>query len=228
MTHRNKLVQGKNKGQSYVELALVIPVVLLLLAGLVEIGFLFFTYLNLLDLTREAARFASVRDFKIASPGPASLAECRSDTLDYFKDTACFFIDPDLNPYLPITNTHYADVAISVFTVSGNQVTDRWPKPPIDDNNDGVWSLYNDNWKKDCQGNTVATAPYFTNSEVESRFISTAPDDRGLVLVEAYLCYDQLLNFPVISAFIAKPFRLHAYTVMPAPEAIPTPTPIGP
>jgi hypothetical protein len=45
-------------------------------------------------------------------------------------------------------------------------------------------------------------------------------------LVEVYYCYHQVLNLPFISQFIPNPMRLHTYSIMPAPEAIPTPTPI--
>jgi hypothetical protein len=53
-----------------------------------------------------------------------------------------------------------------------------------------------------------------------------APTDRGIVAVETWVCYDMVLNLPFISGFIPSPFRIHTYTIMPAPEAIPTPTPI--
>lgn len=212
-------------GQTYVELALLVPLLLIMLAGLVEVGFVVFGYLNLLDLTREASRFASVRDFESATGGGASLEECANNTLDYYEDTACFFIDPELNPYIPITNTNYSDVVVTVFTVSssGSITTTNIIRHPDADG----WSLYGDNWQKDCDGNTVLDEPFFTDEEVKDKFISGAPNNRGYVLVEAYACYDQLLHFPILSEVIPSPFRLHAYSIMPAPEAIPTPTDIA-
>ena len=54
----------------------------------------------------------------------------------------------------------------------------------------------------------------------------TAPNEAGIVTIEVYVCYDMIMNLPFISNFIPSPFRIHTYTVMPAPEAIPTPTPI--
>lgn len=217
------------KGQSLVELALILPLILIMLIGMIEVGFLVFNYLNALDLTREAARFASVRDYTRSTPGPATNADCTDQTLDYFKDTACFFIDPSLNPDLSFDPNKYDDVTISVFTVvSGTvaSVSDRWPKAPVDPDNDGVWSQYNNNWKKDCQGNDVMTQPYFSDTDVENKFLASAPKAKGLVLVEAHICYDQMIHIPLISDFIGSPFRIHTYTFMPAPDAIPTPTPI--
>jgi len=80
---------------------------------------LIFNYLNAVDLSREAARFASVRDWRIATGGQATLADCTDDSLDYYKDTACFFIDPSLNPNLLLDASRFDDVTISVFVVGG-------------------------------------------------------------------------------------------------------------
>jgi TadE-like protein len=230
---------GKESGQSFVELALIIPVLLVVLAGLTEVGFFMFAYLNSLDLTREAARFASTRDFKSLNlgnynqawgnpedPGNPNrqsiiMSACTDSVLHYYDDTACFFVDPQLNPYLPLDPNNYDDVTISVFSVNDNNtIAQRFPTP------NGVWSLYNNNWQKDCQGNVVSTTPDFTNTDIENDFLSGAPHSKGLVLVEVYYCYHQVLNLPFISQFIANPIRLHTYSIMPAPEAIPTPTPI--
>jgi hypothetical protein len=214
---------GKEGGQSFVEVALIIPVLLVVLAGLTEVGFFMFAYLNALDLTREAARFASTRDFKVVDPNQnrPALDYCTDDTLDYYHDTACFFIDTDLNPWITPTLDNYDDVTISVFSVNDNNTIERrFPQPS------GIWSLYNNNWQKDCQGNVVTTTPDFTNADIQNEFLSSAPHSKGLVLVEFYYCYHQVLNLPFVSQFIGNPVRLHTYSIMPAPEAIPTPTPI--
>jgi len=211
------------RGQSFVELALTLPVVILLLVGLVEVGFVFYTYLTILDLTREAARFASIRNYReglgVVLPNPEDA--CHDAYLDYFYDTACFFIDDGLNPYITFTPGNLDDVAISIFTINDNAVTDRWPE-----DGDGVWSLFGDNWKKDCNGNPLLTEPFLTNAEIADMFVEDAPDDRGLVMVEGYYCYDLMLNIPIVNEIMPTPFRIHAYSIMPASEAIPTPTPI--
>lgn len=49
-----------NKGQSLVELALVLPLILLLLMGVAEFGRVFHTYLIITQGSREAARLAVV------------------------------------------------------------------------------------------------------------------------------------------------------------------------
>jgi len=220
----------KPSGQSLVELAIIVPLLLLMLAGMVEVAFAMFAYLTALDLTREAARFASVRDYRELEPGgdlhPAAFVTdpslaCTDNLLHYYYDSACFFTDNRLNPFLEFNAAKYDDLVITVFTVSNNYVTERHPSA-------NGWSLFDDNWQKDCQGNTTSSEPFFTNEYLESKFVANAPTERGIVVVEAYVCYDLILHMPFISDFIASPFRIHAYTVMPAPEAIPTPTSIPP
>jgi TadE-like protein len=231
----------EHSGQSLVELALILPLILLMLAGMVEVAFGMFAYLTALDLTREAARFASVRDYHELNPTnelhPAgyvadAATACNDDVLHYYYDAACFFTDTDLNPFLEFNPAKYDDLVITVFTVVNHHVSvsplpdGRHPGGSDSPSGPGYWSLYNDNWQKDCQGNVVSTTPFFTNAVLEDSLISTAPKDVGVVTIEAYICYDLIMHLPFISNFIPSPFRIHAYTVMPAPEAIPTPTPI--
>ncbi len=47
------------RGQSMVEMALAFPILLLVLAGTLEVGKYFNDYLTILDATREAARYAA-------------------------------------------------------------------------------------------------------------------------------------------------------------------------
>lgn len=231
--------EGKDKrGQSFVELALVLPVLLFLLVGFVEVGALVYTYLSMMDVTREAARFASEHDpFVLEAPAtglPSSA--CTDDKLHFYYDTACVIVGAGFNPDItldPATD----DVAISVFTIDDNSVSDRWP-----DDGDGVWSLYSDNWTKKCDGTMNSTTPFMTDSELVDTMLGPTPTsggtaspggrtDKGVALVEVYYCHQQLLNLPVMSQLLPNPMRLHTFAIMPAPEAaptatvIPTPTP---
>jgi len=219
----------KPSGQSFVELALLLPLLLLMLAGMAEVAFGMFAYLSALDLTREAARFASIRDYneqiiefpdpQTDPPTPAERAACTDDVLHFYYDAACFFTDPQLNHNLEFRQDKFDDVVITVYTIANNNVSQRHPAS-------GYWSLYNDNWKKDCQGNVVRNDPVLTDDYIESKFANNATSDRGIVLIEAWVCYELPLNLPFISDFIPSPFRIHTYTLMPAPEALPTPTAI--
>jgi len=51
---------SRERGQSLVEAAIVVPLLLLLLAGVVELGRAFYTYIVITNAAREGARYASL------------------------------------------------------------------------------------------------------------------------------------------------------------------------
>jgi len=236
----------KQRGQSMLELALILPILLLLLVGMVEIVVFISRYLDLLDLTREAARFASSHDPQIAelaaghTPGDFDCGTTNS--YNFFYDTACIFSPPagspacteatfcnGMNNYIGL-NLTTDDVVITVFTVdnlgSGDQVTNHWPT-------DGYWALSdhdldttdNANWTKDCHGNVIRSAPYYTDSRVTADMEANSPQAKGFVAVEAFYCYHQVLDLPVFTNIVPDPIQIDAYSLMPLPAANPTPIP---
>jgi len=228
-------------GQSFVELALVLPVLLFLLVGFVEVGGIVYNYLSLLDVAREAARFAADRDPEVLNGDMSSypISACEDNALHFYLDTACVIIGSGFNPDITL-NPSTDDVAISIFTIDDNTVVRRRPE-----DGDGVWSLYSDNWTKNCDGSLRSTTPFMTNGEIVGNFavptptfgsgtptpgagtsVPGGPTDKGIVLVEIYYCHEQMLNLPVVGDLIPNPVPLHAFSVMPAPEAAPTPTPL--
>jgi hypothetical protein len=254
--HKKSCFRGKNKGQSLVELSLVLPLLLFLLIAFVEVGAMIYNYLSLLDVVREAARWAADQDPEIMNGDMSNLptSPCDDGATHFFYDTACVVISSDFNKDIAL-NPATDDVAISVFTIDNNKVVDRKPPPPAPDV-DGVWSLYSENWTKNCDGTLRSTTPFFPQTEgpppddwvsfttptsdgtattiptvplgtdTPSGIIYGGPTDKGMVLVEIYYCHHQLLNLPIISDLIPDPIPLHVYTVMPAPRAAPTPTPL--
>lgn len=72
----------KNNGQSLVETALILPVLLLLLTGIIDFGLLFNSYLVVSNASREGARHAVVGDSdaqirSVAANAAASLDPAR-------------------------------------------------------------------------------------------------------------------------------------------------------
>lgn len=233
-----------SKGQSFVELALIVPILLIILMGLVEVAFFMGRYLDVLDLTREAARFASGRSPYLnngADPRPASADyNCSTpDNFDFYYDTACIFSPPETqvcrdasNPFCNGFNSFITfnqatdDVVISVFTIETQVIKNRWPAP------NGWWALSNvdtdaghsDNFKRNCQGDVVRTEPYYTTTLVNNLLGTSASvtPKKGYVAVEVYYCYEQVLNLPFFTDFVPNPMQIHAYTFMPLPAAQPT------
>ncbi|MFN8411925.1 MAG: TadE family protein [Anaerolineales bacterium] len=193
---RSKL---KTRGQSLVEIAISLPFILILLSGLMEFGFMLNYYLSLLDATRESARFYSNLD-----PFNAD----GTDKISFYSDAAAMTIDA-LQPRnvndttrKVILDPNLDDVVISVIGASGGHVVARYPDPT------GYFQWF---------GNKGTALP---NSIIESRLINTAPN-AGILVVEVYYGYHQVLKLPWIKAFMADPSMLHAYTIMPLIAAEP-------
>ncbi len=97
------------------------------------------------------------------------------------------------------------DVVISVISV-GNGVYVRYP----DDNG---WSA-----------NKIAVSK-LSNAEIQSRLDTSAPPT-GVLVVEIFYNYPQVLKLPIFTMFVRDPMPVYAYAIMPLSAAEPAPTPI--
>jgi TadE-like protein. len=232
-------MRRKPRGQSFLELVLVVMILALLLVGVVEFGFMLNNYLHVLDGAREAARYSSAN---IAfswdnSTNPVTLVE--NPSFYYIaSSTAAATMDPViLNPANP------DDIVISVFSVSGTANT-IMRFPSADPNG---WSLCNHyaafkasfpsgqvpsqlsntGWSSGC---TVQPSQ-LSKANIQSRMDASAPNT-GVLLVEVYYNYPQLLKLfshigfmGVNYSIIPDPIPLYVYTVMPLSSAEPTQVP---
>lgn len=214
----------KRKGQALIELAILFPVLLILLSGLIEFGFFLNQYLSIMDAARNAARFASDSIYYMSDNDH----DC-STTLDFYRQTACL-VNSELRQERPFVEMNdngtpdsflddYLDpnrgdeIIVSAFSVSNQLVTARHP------DSDG-WSYTVD------MGMGSGEPSRFSISDVENLLQETDAPRTGYVLVEIIYHYDQLLKLPWITAFIPDPTPLYAYAFMPLASAEPTPTPI--
>lgn len=228
--------EQQRKGQSLIEMALIVPILLIMVLGLVEVAAFLGAYLDALDLTREAARFASLRDPFYVGPTDQN---CSTEAFDYYFDTVCIFSPPAGDPRCAVNDPFCNgvnsattldmtrdDVIISAYTVIDQTVTQTYPAGGY-----YAWSekdsdtVNNGNWQKNCEGEIVRFTPYFTAAKINSYLSANAPPKRAFVAVEYYYCYEQLLKAPVISQVIPEVMRIHVYTVISLPAAIPTSTP---
>jgi hypothetical protein len=219
--------------------------------GVVELTLFIGTYINVLDLTREAARFASNRD-----PLAVGTKTCGSvigtKTFDFFYDTSCIFS--------PLANTacensafcdgfnstiqlksNEDDILIYTFTEADRNLTTGVVGPTITDNllcnstvTTGcpwVWSnaklfdtSHQNNWQRDCNRQPADTtkAPNFTRAVMQSYLSSSAEMNKGFVVVEVFFCYHQVLNIPILSNFLPNPILIDTYSIMPLPAVQPT------
>jgi hypothetical protein len=187
------------RGQSMVEFLVMLPVLLIMMSGLIEFGFLLNYYLDLIDAARDGARFASNVD---PLPPDDHILNCSNST--YFYRLVPCVVNQALQPQITLDAAR-DDLVISSFSVAGGVVTARFPDA------DG-WSL-NSNF-----------ASNFTSAEIQAMLDPSAPNT-GVVLVEIFYNYDMILGLPWITAFISNPVVLHAYTIMPNTFVEPTRTP---
>ena len=196
-----KVTARKTKGQSLVEVALTMPILLLLLSGLTEFGFMLNDYLALVDATREVARLFSNFEYDFVDP----------DSGVSFNQSAVAQVMMVLKPRdandtsrkitLRDDATHPDDIIISVYTVSG-----------------GVAKLLGTQYH--WSDNQVSRFPL---EEVNNRIVGNPPNT-GVLVVEVFYNYDQVLGLPWL-AMVPDPALLYAYTIMPISSAEPTPTP---
>jgi Flp pilus assembly protein TadG len=195
----------KSIGQSIVEFTILLPLLIMLLSGLVEFGFMLNQYLDLSDAAREAARFAAdddpIRDETGTYIGFNSAYYTRAQTV------ALGAIDISSAGQV-VLNNMTDDVVISNFAVLDGEVSVRFPTAWGED---GI-PLYNNKVSK------------FSTTEIDSLLDPAAPN-AGLVLVEIYYDYHMLLALPWITPFVPNPITLHAYSIMPNANVEPTPTP---
>jgi hypothetical protein len=194
------LRERKSAGQSLVEFTIMLPILLMLLSGLIEFGFLLNTYLDVIDAAREAARFAANDDPTLGSPSDltpnfwnrawrnsrGSLFTASDGRINWTPTDAFDCTDVE------------GDMVISAFSFFNNAVNKRYP---VGDS-DGASNCGNYQSK-------ISTA------QVNSLMDTTSVDNSGAVLVEIYYEYEMLLGLPWITAFVPDPVLLHAYTMMP-------------
>jgi len=95
------------RGQSLVEITLVMPILLIMLLGLIEIGWLANNFLILLDVTREAGRFgATIDPLQWNNGEEANLEHMDCNEFDGGSNT---YRDAQGNPraYLPVQDTSH-------------------------------------------------------------------------------------------------------------------------
>jgi hypothetical protein len=236
--HRRFLFRFRSqpRGQSFVELMLVVMFLAMLLAAVVEYGFMLNQYLHVLDGAREAARYSNT------SVAFTFSGTTINDKLSFYYITAAkaaTTMDPViLNPANP------DDIVISDFSVTSGSLPVRFPS-----SDPNGWSLchhYADfaayfpsigdsvpdqlsdpGWSSGC---TVHTSQ-FTSADIMSRIDASWPNN-GILLVEIYYNYPQLLKLlsntsflGVNYAIIPDPIPLYVYTMMPLSSAEPTQVP---
>lgn len=208
------------------EIAILFPLLLMLLSGIIEFGFLLNQYLNLLDGAREAARFASDGDPFVRQPANQNCSLALGPiTQDFYNQAACLA----QQVALPIRlDSAKDDVVISAYGVADGSVVARYPAspqdPPAGAETAGEWHLMGVGGGCDPADDNCNPSR-FNTARINPLLSGFAPNT-GIVVVEIYYDYDQVLALPWITAFVPDPIHVHTYAIMPLVAAEPPPTPI--
>jgi hypothetical protein len=231
---RSRARPGRDRGQSMVEMALTLPVLLLIMAGTLEVGWYYNTYLTLVDATREAARYAADGDLVLRD-----YTNTDGCDKDFFYQAACLLKQ---NLFGVTFNEDEDDIIVSTFTISTTgSVAWRFPYPtgtyhPLCSKYvppgyycpDSIVANDEDGWSYQAHrqpGGGAARTSFFTKAEIESR-LPTGAIDNGIVIVEIFHVHRQLLGLiPPGLPFLPQQVVMHAYTVMPMPAAAPALSP---
>jgi hypothetical protein len=240
----------KMRAQSIVELALMAPILLILLSGLFEFGFIFSYYLAVLDSARNAARFSSDSQYDIrdADPDCDELTDGTA-TQDFYRQTACLALtelaleQPTIVLCLPnapaSTNCNPADwdnlddIIISVFSVlrgpsPGYAKIDvrRFPEYPSGTLLEAGWSYAYDQigyFQGDPTYRTGMHSSEFSTARIISMLQDGVPST-GYILVEIKYHYHHILGLPWFTQFVANPILFDIYAIWPLVSAEPTST----
>jgi hypothetical protein len=206
----------QDKAQSLVEVALFLPIFMIMVTGLAVFGIILNQYLNIMDGPREGARFAAQFEEKdIFGDAQHPCVKSRDGYIcDNFYDqvagkaytsTQPFQICPDY--HTPASRTDcdtppYDDIVTTVYGICGNTVKTAYPANSYYDNYTSKFSSVDVN-------NILAHG--------------TTPPDTGIVIVEMYYNF-HLKGFalPWITLFVHDPVLLWSYTVMPLTPATPS------
>jgi hypothetical protein len=233
----------RSRGQSIVEFALMAPILLIILSGLFEFGFIFMHYLSVLDAVRNSARYISNGIYNYPDDGK----DCAS-TQFFYRLAACEAISeladeqPTISLCLPTSAltdkcdpadpSTWDDVIVSVFTLLRKaslplvpQIT-RFPTGT----GDMGWSYDADLIHQDQSLiRTGMNVSRYTSGQVWGLKMADTPNT-GYVLVEINYNYNQVLALPWFSSIIHDPIPFNLYAFWPCesaePMATPRPTPV--
>lgn len=183
------------RGQAFVETALIIPILILLILGVVEIGAAANEYMIVHDAAREGGRFAANLDPELTSRyffdnrdrcnpfpdvRPLSAEELRelcelSRTTNFYYEVACLTFQNVPLGRGRLDQTNGDDIVITVIGVRNEQVVSRWPiieehRYPGVEGDPECGSIPED-WPYHFQGSSYSEDPTESNGTCTAEFL---------------------------------------------------------
>lgn len=203
----------RERGQSMVEMALSIPLLLIVLIGTLEVGWYYNVNINFADAAREGARWMADGDplfnyrpaFNAHSPayrGTPYNDKVDSAQADFYAQGAALILQNMQNEFA-VQNSGWDDIVVSVYKTQNGIVTDTYPKDSV-----GGWSLTG-------KQKARITADYINR-------VTIKPDPRegcstqGYVVVELFYIHKQLTGMLAIR-WVGVPVYTAGYVYMVYP-----------
>jgi hypothetical protein len=212
-------LQG-NQGQSLVELALTLPLLLIMFAGLVEIGAALRDYLVLVNANREGVRFAArgrwfdtddevnyIFDRVVAAAG---IEQRGDDLVRFLRPLPIGELEP--NTTVAVTYIQVPDQVDDVggLTNEPAEVVGMWYSPTVQIFDTHVTRINANAMAEEArQANYEFNEQYFINDQ-----LLDIPSEDNLVIVETWLEHEQLLKLPIFTELLPERFTLYARSVM--------------
>jgi hypothetical protein len=207
----------RTEGQSLVELALILPLLLLMFAGLVEVGAALRNYLVVVNANREGTRFAARgRWFDSVDEvqeifGRVVAAAGIEQRGDQFVQILRPLPVGDLGPNTTIA-IHYIQVPDQIDRVGGLAV-----EPAVIN---GPWYTGTVHLgRSEVNAPAVAEAAREANYEFNQKYfiqdrLLDIPSEDNFVIVEVWFEHEQLLKLPFFTELLPETFTLYAQSTM--------------
>jgi hypothetical protein len=208
-----RLGRRKSRGQSIVEFTLLLPLLLMLLSSLIEFGFALNEYLDLIDTTRETARYLADQmpflNEETKTMREAFYLEGVVEMENTIQRAGWIELDPATD-----------DLVISVFGITDYTNAVRYPDSFTDSRGECSSGVNGgeDGWRRYCRATSK-----FTSADVINRIsgLANAPPNNGVVLVEIFYVYHMKLGLPWVTEIVGDTLTLHAFSFAPNPAAEP-------
>ncbi|NWF63972.1 MAG: pilus assembly protein [Chloroflexi bacterium] len=198
--------QQHSRAQSLVEFAITLPILILLLTGMVEFGFMLNTYLSIQDAARSTARrYSTINPFDATGADDPAFY---SGAAEYAIDLLAPAGDPD-SRQIELDPTR-DNILISLIGVEVDESTDP----------DSISSIirYSGAQYYKHFGDTNPPTGY-PDSAITAMMTANGaePSDAGLLIVEIYYGYEGTLNLPWTTPFFSpgNPSMLYVSVAMP-------------
>lgn len=96
----------RGKGQSLVELAIILPILLIILLGIIDFGRVFYAYVTITNASREGARYGSLHVFEDAAIEQRVIDEAATTVTIDPGEIAVSWDDPEHPNTVTVTVNH--------------------------------------------------------------------------------------------------------------------------